>query len=139
MKLLIHVDQYDMVGILPSQLESIALLCTAMGIERCAYIDNTLDGFRNRGGFEKFQSLQTFLKQEEGPFVVFTPNEDGEDIRDVPNIPEDSWLIFGPPMGFQAEDFDKVETIRVTIPGGVLNSRDAVPIGVWQYSKWQVQ
>lgn len=137
MKLLVHIDQYDMVGILPSQLESLSLLCSAMGVSQAAYIDNTLDGFKNIGGFTKFKSLSEFLEIENGPFIVFTPNG-AEDIRET-DIPEDSWLIFGPSMGFQKEDFDKVETIKIKVPGGTMNSRDVVPIALWKYSKWQEQ
>ena len=136
MKLLVHIEQYDLVGILPSQLESLSLLCSAMGVTQAAYIDNTLDGFKNIGGFDKFRSLKHFLETETGPFVVLSP--DGEDIRETV-IPENSWLIFGPSMGFQKEDFDNVEVIKVKVPGGTMNSRDVVPIALWQFSKWQVQ
>lgn len=140
MKLLVHIEQYDLVGILPSQLESLSLLCSAMRVSKAAYIDNTLDGFKKVGGFDKYKDLDHFLKTEKGPYVMFTP-DGGEDIRDT-KIPENAWLVFGPSMGFQKEDFDSInkdEIIKVNVPGGVMNSRDVVPIALWQYSQWQEQ
>ena len=137
MKFLVHIEQYNVLGILPSQIESLALLKSAMGFEDGAYIDNTLDGFRVRGGLRRFNSLKKFLSQEKGPFVVFCPNE-GEDFRKV-TIPKDSWLIFGPSMGFKKESFDGVEVIWAKVPGGAINSRDIVPITLWEQSVWQEQ
>lgn len=140
MKLLVHIEQYDVVGILPSQLESLSLLCTAMGVTQAAYIDNTLDGFPNVNGFAKYTNLKTFLKTEDGPFVVFT-TDNSEDIRER-IIPKNAWMVFGPAMGFKTDDFDNIDKenlIKVKLPGGVLNSRDVVPIALWHCGKWQVQ
>ena len=133
MKLLVYVEQYDVVGILPSQLESIAHLVTAMGITEAAYIDNTADGFSGIGGFTRYASLAEFIEHEHGPFVAFSPDT-GEDIRTL-NPPAEAWLVFGPAMGWSDVKFDK----WAKIPGGVLNSRDAVPIAVWETSKWRAQ
>jgi hypothetical protein len=133
MKLLVHIEQYDVVGILPSQLESISLLCNSFGITEAAYIDNTIDGFSGIGGFTRYSSISDFLATESGPYVMFSPTE-GEDVRTA-TIPSDAWLMFGPSMGWNDiinfEDFNT----WVKIPVGVLNSRDVVPIALWQL--WQ--
>jgi len=94
MKLLVHIEQYDVVGILPSQLESLALHNTARGVTDAVYVDKTRDGFRGVGGFRKVDSLKDFLASEKGPFFAFSPTK-GEDIRTV-KVPSDAWLIFGP-------------------------------------------
>lgn len=135
MKVAICVEQYNMVGILPSQLESIALLNTAMGITDAAYIDLTPDGFDGVGGFTRYASWVDFFAAETGPFIAFSPDM-GEDVRTLD--PVDAWLLFGPSMGWG----DLLNDIDVTwshIPGGVMNSRDAVPIAIWETSKWRGQ
>lgn len=134
--LLIHVEQYDVVGILPSQLESLALACTAFGIERRAFVDGTLDGVRPRFGFERYGSVDAFLAAEGGPIAAFTP--DGQsDVRDL-SVSEDTWLLFGPAMGLGSIDFGDHNVETVSIPGGVLNSRDAAAIAMWEVSPWRV-
>lgn len=137
MKLLVHIEQYDLVGILPSQLESIALVNAAMGVIQAAYVDNTADGFKGVGGFTRYGSMEDFLAAESGPFVAFSPVE-GEDIRTV-EIPSDAWLVFGPSMGFNEDSFGSAEVTWVKVPGGDMNSRDVVPIALWELSEWQVQ
>ena len=42
-------------------------------------------------------------------------------------------------MGDQEEPKHNTEVIKIKVPGGVMNSRDVVPIALWQYSKWQEQ
>jgi hypothetical protein len=136
MKLLVHIEQYDMVGILPSQLESIALLDAAMGITEAAYIDGTPDGFSGIGQFTRYASLADFFAAESGPFVAFSP--DGEDIRTATVADPDSWLIFGPSMGW-ADLLNGVDVQMVSLPGGVMCSRDVVPIAIWELSGWRAQ
>lgn len=135
MKVLVHVEQYDVIGILPSQLESLALHNTVRGVTDAAYIDKTPDGFRGVGGFTKYNSLKEFFSVEKGPFVAFSPTK-GEDIRTI-KIPSDAWLIFGPSMGFSQDAFDGIDITWAKVPGGELNSRDIVPITLWQL--WQEQ
>ena len=136
MKVAVCVEQYDKVGILPSQLESLALLNTAMGVARAVYIDYTLDGFKGVGGFTRYGSYEDFFATETGDIIVFTP-VGGTDIQSVAPT-NDSWLVFGPAMGW-GNVLDNVVVTKATIPGGELNSRDAVPIALWELSKWQVQ
>jgi len=134
-KLLVHVEQYDVVGILPSQLESLALVAAAMGVTETAFVDGTADGVRRAFGFTRYGSLKEFMDAEDGPFVAFSPNK-GEDIREANLRPLNfAWLVFGPAKGFLEGDFDA----WVKVPGGELNSRDAVPIVLWELSKWQAQ
>ena len=128
-----HVEQYDVIGILPSQLESLALVATAMGITETAFVDGTADGVLRAFGFIRYGSLEEFLDTEEGPFIAFSPNK-GEDLRKA-DLPSAGWLVFGPAMGTLDGDFDA----WVKIPGGELSSRDAVPIVLWELSKWQAQ
>jgi hypothetical protein len=135
MKLLIHVEQYDVLGILPSQLESLALHNTARGVTDAVYIDKTRDGFRGVSGFRKVDSLKDFLASEQGPFFAFSPTK-GEDIRTV-KVPSDAWLLFGPSMGLATDAFNNINVTWVKVPGGELNSRDIVPIALWQL--WQEQ
>jgi len=130
-RLLVHVEQYDVVGILPSQLESLALVATAMGVTETAFVDRTLDGVRRKAGFERYGSLQHFMDAHDGPFVGFSPSK-GEDLREA-RIPPSAWLVFGPAMGALEGRFDS----WVKVPGGELNSRDAVPIVLWELSKWR--
>jgi hypothetical protein len=134
LKLLVHVEQYDVIGILPSQLESLALLVKSMGVTDAAFIDGTVDGVKRSYGFTRYGSLDDFMAAESGPFIAFSPTE-GEDIsRDL--LPLDyAWLVFGPSMGRLNGNFDA----WVKIPGGELNSRDAVPIALWELSKWRAQ
>lgn len=132
MKLLVHVEQYDVVGILPSQLESLGLLVKSMGISQAAFIDGTIDGVRRSFGFERYENLESFMTAEQGPMIAFSPK--GRDIRTF-ELTGDAWLIFGPAMGRLEGTFDH----RVMIPGGELNSRDAVPIALWEASKWRAQ
>jgi hypothetical protein len=136
MKLLVHVEQYNVLGILPSQLESLSLLATAMGVSEAAYVDGTRDGFAGVGGFTRYPTMAAFFENQSGPFVAFSPDE-GDDIRRL-TVPVDSWLLFGPSMGWG----DLLNNHPITwakIPGGVLNSRDAAPIAVWELSSWQEQ
>lgn len=130
--MLVYVEQYDVVGILPSQLESLSLLATAMGVTETAYIDGTADGVRRKFGFTRYGSLEEFMEKTEGPYVGFSPTK-GLDIRTTEF--EDSWLCFGPAMGCLEGNYD----MWAYIPGGELNSRDAVPIVLWETSKWQAQ
>lgn len=133
MHLLVHVEQYDVLGILPSQLESLAHLCNAMGIEKRAFIDHTQDGVIERAGFTRYPSFQAWLDDVDTPIYAFTT--EGDDIRKVDWWAPDGWLAFGPAMGWQPH----FGHYRVTIPGGMLNSRDAVPIALWEASSWQGQ
>jgi hypothetical protein len=130
-KLLVHIEQYDVVGILPSQLESLTLLAHAFGITDAAYIDNTDDGFTGIGEWTRYASLEDFLANETGEMIAFSPDS-GEDVRTIAPS-NDAWLCFGPSMGWSDTPFTKWSHV----PGGVLNSRDAVPIVVWETSKWQ--
>jgi hypothetical protein len=136
-KLLVYIEQYDVVGILPSQLESLALLNSAMGVAKAAYIDNTADGFKGVGGFSRYGNINEFLSVEKGPFVLFSPTN-GEDIRTI-QIPDNSWLVFGPSRGFNDEmlKFENMNVKWARVPGGEMNSRDVVPIVLWEVSKWQ--
>ena len=136
MKLLVHIEQYDVVGILPSQLESIALLDTAMGVTEAAYLDCTPDGFGGLGQFTRYTSLAEFFAVESGPFVAFSP--EGDDIRTATIADPDSWLLFGPSMGW-GDLLNGVDVQFVSIPGGVMCSRDVVPIAVWELSGWREQ
>jgi len=135
--LLLHVEQYDVVGVLPSQLESLALLTSAMGVDRRAFVDATVDGVRSAEGFERFPSLESFLAEEDGPLVAFTP-DGGTDIREL-SVPADMWLVFGPAMGLRPEAFGDRDVTWAAIPGNVLNARDAVPIALWEVSSWRAQ
>jgi hypothetical protein len=133
MRLLVHVEQYDVIGILPSQLESLGHLVKAMGVTDAAFVDGTVDGIRRTGLFIRYENLKSFMDRNDGPFIGFSPSK-GDDIRDVRFSP-DAWLVFGPSMG----NFDASFDAWVKIPGGELSSRDAVPIALWETSKWQVQ
>jgi tRNA(Leu) C34 or U34 (ribose-2'-O)-methylase TrmL len=133
--LLIHVEQHDVVGVLPSQLESLALLATAMGVGRTAFVDATSDGVRRSAGFERYASLEAWLDQVEGPIIAFTP--DGEtDIREL-RVSDDAWLVFGPSMGLRRDALGDRVDCWASVPGGVLNSRDAAVIAVWEVSSWR--
>jgi tRNA(Leu) C34 or U34 (ribose-2'-O)-methylase TrmL len=135
--LLVHVEQYDVVGVLPSQLESLALASAGMGIDRRAFVDATLDGVRPGSGFERFTSLDHFLSVEDGPLTAFTP--DGEtDVRDL-KVADDEWMIFGPAMGLPRHTFGDRPVRWASIPVGVLNSRDAAAIAMWEVSSWRAQ
>jgi len=136
MKLAVCVEQYDVVGVLPSQLESIALLNSAMGITEAAFIDCTLDGFPNPGGFSLYNNYADFFSIETGPFIAFSPTS-GEDIRTI-SIPDNSWLVFGPSMGW-GNVLDGVTVTYCTVPGGTMNSRDVIPIALWETSSWREQ
>lgn len=132
MKLLIHVEQYDVLGILPSQLESLAHLCTAMGITERAFVDGTPDGIRRAHGFTRYSSLEEWRSAiQSAPVYSFTP--DGQDIRKVDWWDPEGWLAFGPSMGWRPTG------TTVSIPGGTMNSRDCVPIALWEVSSWQAQ
>jgi hypothetical protein len=131
-KLLVHVEQYDVLGILPSQLEALALLAKATGVTDTAYIDGTADGVRRAHGFARYGSIQEFMEKTTGPYLGFSPNK-GLDVRTAPF--KNAWLCFGPAMGWLEGNYDA----WVHIPGGELSSRDAVPIALWEASKWQEQ
>ena len=134
MRLLVHVEQYNVVGILPSQLEHLALLCDAMGVEERAFVDSTADGVKATAGFTRYSSLAEWTNAApRADVMVFDPA--GEDIRFARLAPE-TWLVFGPAMGFAGA---LTGQSRVSIPGGVLSSRDAVPIALWETSRWRVQ
>jgi hypothetical protein len=135
MKVVICIEQYDVVGILPSQIESLALLNTAMGVTEAAYVDCTPDGFKHPGGFTKYGSWEAFFATETGPFVAFSPDS-GDDLRSH-TPPADAWLMFSPSMGW-GTILDTVTVSWVQIPGGVMNSRDVVPIALWELSTWRV-
>jgi hypothetical protein len=141
MNLLVHVEQHDVVGVLPSQLESLSLVASAMGVTRTAFVDCTLDGVRSRNGWERFPSLDAFLYGEaERRVLVFVP-EGGESVRTV-TAADDTWLVFGPAMGFPRGTFDRTRGIWVhyaTIPGGHLCARDAIPIALWEVGKWRAR
>ena len=135
--LLIHVEQYNVIGILPSQLESLALVARAAGIGRTAFIDSTTDGVMRAWGFTRYGSLAAWLRAERPKHIsVFTPG--GIDVRSARRF-DDDWLAFGPAMGFNLPDFLGWEHQLVGIPGGVLNSRDAVPIALWEVMTWPGQ
>ena len=108
-----------------------------MGIQRRAFVDATADGVRSSYGFERFPSLEAFLSQENGPLVAFTPDGD-VDIRDL-SADENTWLVFGPAMGLPRHSFNDRAVTWTAIPGNVLNSRDAVPIALWEVSSWRAQ
>ena len=129
MNLLVHVEQYDVLGILPSQLESLALAANIAGVERCAYIDGTVDGIRRSWGFERYGSLQEFLEDEPGHISLFS-SQRGTPLHEYEA--DDTWLVFGGSMGLHVPDYDGHDLSLVNIPGGVLNSRDAVPIALWE-------
>lgn len=134
MRLLVHVEQYDVVGILPSQLEPLALLCDAMGVEERAFVDGTLDGVKPIAGFTRYGSLTEWRAAGlRDSVVVFDPT--GSDIR-FARPSQDAWMVFGPAMGFAGA---LANFPRVSIPGGVLSSRDAVPIALWEVSRWRAQ
>lgn len=136
MKVAICIEQYDMVGILPSQIESLALLKTAMGVTEGAYIDCTPDGFLHPGNFTKYSSWDAFFAAETGPFIAFSP-DDGEDIRTLEPA-NDAWLLFGPSMGWN-DILDGVTVTWAKVPGGTMNARDVVPIALWEISSWRAQ
>lgn len=131
MNLLVHVEQYDVVGILPSQLESLNLVCTLTGVNKAAYIDNTLDGFPNVAGFTRYGSMDEFNAAETGPKVYFSPNK-GTDVRDL-TVSDDTWIVFGPSMGWGELEADN----WAHVPGDTLNSRDAAAIALWELSQWR--
>ena len=134
--LLVHVEQYDVQGILPSQLESLALLARAAGVLRRAFIDRTVDGVRRAHGFERYSSLDEWAEKTQPTDVfVFTSDQCHMELRHLRTVQPDAWLLFGPAMGWTSVP---VGAIRVRIPGGVLNSRDCVPIALWQVGTWPV-
>lgn len=130
LNVVVCIEQYDVLGVLPSQLESLALLATAMNFN-LAYVDGTKDGVFGTG-IPRHGSWEEFFATTEGPYTMMDPN--GEDIREA-DI-KDGWLCFGPSMGWRGQyEFDKT----CSIPGGVLNSRDAIPIAAWELSTWREQ
>lgn len=133
-RLLVHVEQYNVVGILPSQLEPLALLCDAMGIEERAFVDGTLDGVKAASGFTRYGSLTEWMDAAPRTAMAFF-DPTGTDIRSV-RLSSDTWLVFGPAMGFAGA---LAEQPRISIPGGVLSSRDAVPIALWEVSRWRAR
>jgi hypothetical protein len=135
--LLIHAEQYDVVGILPSQLESIRLLAHSLDVERLAYVDGTVDGIARTPGWERYGTIKSWLDQVNEPIIAFTP-EESLDIRKL-EVPDGAWLAFGPSMGWTSDSFGDKEVIWSYIPVAVLNSRDAVPIALWETHKWPVQ
>lgn len=104
------------------------------GISRFAFVDGTVDGVKRAFDFERYGSLEEWLEvAEPGHITVFTPSGsrgivDGTD--------QDTWLAFGPSMGFDLSVFDGYEVETMQIPGGVMNSRDAVPIALWELGSW---
>jgi hypothetical protein len=136
MNLLVHVEQYDVLGILPSQLESLALLCSAMDVKEKGFIDGTVDGVKRSNGFSRYNNIKQFFNEQSGPYIALCPNK-GKDVREI-SIPNNAWILFGPSMGWNGLLDDK-ELDFIQIPGGILNSRDAVPIAMWEFSRWQVQ
>src|SRR3990172_133148 len=102
MNLLIHVENYDREGILPSQLDGIRTLAQALGVERFAFVDATVDGYFIGGIWERFPSLSAFLESVDGPLIVFDVPHQGVEstsLKELRPSPE-SWLLFGQSMGF---------------------------------------
>ena len=132
--LLVHVEQYDVLGVLPSQLESIRYLSLAMGGGRLAFVDATLDGVRAPVGWTRYASLADFLHAADAPLVAFDP--DGSSILQRRPSP-DAWLLFGPSMGWTGDAFGGHSVDLVSIPGGVLNARDVISIAAWEVSAWR--
>ena len=132
MKVCVCVEQYDVLGVLPSQLESLALVATAMGITELVFVDGTMDGVFGTG-ITRYATYDDFFAATTGPYVHMDPN--GDDIRTATVAP-DSWLVFSPSMGgLNDYTFDQ----SLAIPGGVLNARDAIPIAAWETSSWREQ
>jgi hypothetical protein len=135
--LVIHVEQYDVVGILPSQLESLALVCSAMGVDRRVFIDNTADGVLPEWGFIRYGSLEEWDEAENPQMVyAFTPPATGVDIREIDAPEADAWCAFGPSMGWRSPLPDDT-FMWVSVPGGTMNARDVVPIALWEMSSWR--
>jgi hypothetical protein len=134
MNLLVHVEQYDVLGILPSQLESLTHVAKMAGISRCAFVDGTADGVKRSFDFERFGSLEGWLEAVQPDHITaFTPTG-GRGIEN--GTRQDTWLVFGPSMGWDLSVFDGHEVELLQIPGGVMNSRDAVPIALWELGSW---
>lgn len=140
--LLVHVEQYDVVGILPSQLEPLRLLAASTGAGRLAYVDRTIDGFEPPLGWERYGSLPAFLDDNrDGRFVVFDPRGN-TDARSV-MADETTWLMFGPAMGWGIHGADAfrdafgVSLYTARIPGGDLCARDAAVIALWEVGRWR--
>jgi len=140
MNLLIFVEQYNVVGILPSQLEHLAAVANAAGISRKAFVDGTLDGVPADHAFERYATLQDWLDQVNEPIHILTPVRTGStDVRT--RQPTEGWLVIGPAFGFPTGAFDGVTQpiSRWTIPGPVLSGRDAVVIALWEATGWRAQ
>ena len=121
-------------GVLPSQLDSIRLLARALGVDRLAFVDGTVDGVFRYNEWERFGSLAEWLDQVEGPIYAFRPSG-GSDVRYL-KVPEDAWVVFCPAMGFGGSDFVDQEVEWASIPVGAdLNSRDAIPIALWELAE----
>jgi hypothetical protein len=136
--LLIHVEQYDVVGILPSQLESLAHVAKMAGVNRCGFVDATADGVRRCFGFERYASIADWREKEEPSSIcVFSPGA-GMCVTEC-RPGQDTWLVFGRSMGITMSDFDELAVDLVHIPGGDLSSRDAVPIALWEVGSWPAQ
>lgn len=136
MNVLFHVEQYDVLGVLPSQLEALALVCESAKVGRRAFIDGTVDGVRRGFGFDRYTGLDDFFVQNGtihwSSIYFFTPRR-GPDIRTLSNLPDDAWIIFGPAMGWGVIP---ATWECVHLPGFDLSGRDCIPIALWQLGKW---
>lgn len=120
-----------MVGILPSQIDSIRFLARSLGIERLAFVDGTMDGLHEHDQWERFGSFESWLEQVQEPILAFSPGA-GRDVRTLDNLPQGTWLVFGPAQGFAGAEFSGRQITWANIPIDILNSRDAVPIALWE-------
>jgi len=91
---------------------------------------------RRAHGFERYGTLDEWLSTIDCGIVGFSPNAI-DPISDVDC--SDSWLLFGPSMGFRGVDFSSIDMRWASVPGGTLNSRDAVPIVLWEVSSWRAR
>jgi hypothetical protein len=136
MNLLIHLENADRIGILPSQLDEVRIMAKGLGIERLAYIDLTTDGHLFSPEWERFRTLKDWLSQVKEPMVVFetenvprSANIEAVSVEKL-NPSENSWVVFGPSAGFNASQFKDEKVTWCYIPTVVMSARDAVPIGI---------
>jgi hypothetical protein len=137
--LLIHVENYDREGILPSQLVSIRLTAHSLGHGRLAFVDATCDGVTRFLGWERFSSLASFLDAEAGPLIVFesaavlqglnpTPADSAVALLSL----QDAWIVIGPAGGLSPAQFKQRDVAWCTIPARIGGGRDAVVIALWE-------
>lgn len=138
MNLLVHIEQYDVLGILPSQLESLSHVAKIAGVSRFAFVDGTADGVKRAFDFERYGSLKEWLDVNHPRHItLFTPSGDVS-VADYDADP-DTWLVFGPSMGADFSELYGYQVELVQVPGGVINSRDVVPIALWELGSWPAQ